>query len=104
MESAGGPGFAFVKDMNNSNHSERNTAENKPRPFRRSRTAENTVRTLDEVGEILGLSRQRVHDIETRAFKKLRHAFVRQMPSLELERDEQGSVCGLRDVERGSPA
>ncbi len=65
---------------------------------RRSRTAVEAVRSLDEVANILGLSRQRVHEIESRAFKKLRHALVQDMPSLELRHDEHGFVNGLREV------
>ena len=69
-----------------------------------ARGATHAVRTLDEVADILGLSRQRVHDIETRAFKKIRHALAEQLPSLKLERDEHGCVCGLKEAEHGSPA
>ena len=72
----------------------------KRRQARPSATVGNTVRTLDEVAEILGLSRQRVHEIETRAFKKIRQAFAEQMPALELERDENGAVCGLKEADR----
>ena len=48
------------------------------RPHRPSRRMNYTVRTLEEVASILGLSRQRVHEIERRALRKLRRSFARQ--------------------------
>jgi hypothetical protein len=82
-----------------------NLMPGKHRQFHSSaKTDGNAVRSLDEVADILGLSRQRVHDIEKRAFKKLRRAFVKNAPALELERDGRGSVCGLKEIEHGSPA
>ncbi len=83
---------SIINNPNHVNHSSvRNTAEKKPRSSRRTRMAENAVRSQEEVAKVMGLSRQRVQDIEKRAFKKLRHAFVEQMPSLEFERDERGA-------------
>lgn len=61
------------------------------------------ARTRDEVADIMGLSRQRVHDIEKVAFRKLRQAFMRQLPRLQSVRNDQGAVCGLRETEPGSP-
>jgi DNA-binding XRE family transcriptional regulator len=72
----------------------------KKRQQRQARKVVNAVRSLDEVADILGLSRQRVHEIESRAFKKLRHAFLESDPSLELQLDKDGLVCGLREVEQ----
>jgi hypothetical protein len=60
--------------------------------------ASNAVLSLTEVANRMGLSRQRVYEIEVIAINKLRHAFVREMPSLELRRDEYGRVCGLTEA------
>jgi len=68
-----------------------------------SRSTDHAVLSLAKVAEILGLSRQRVHEIETRAIRKLRHAFVREMPSLELRTDEYGQVRGLTETDYDSP-
>jgi Sigma-70, region 4 len=70
----------------------------------RRRSAANAVRSLDKVADMLGLSRQRVHAIEASAIKKLRHAFIREMPSLELRKDEYDRVCGLTETDFDSPA
>lgn len=74
-------------------------ATGKRRQPRQARKAVPAVRSLDEVASILGLSRQRVHEIESRAFQKLRHAFIQTVPSLELQLDKDGLVCGLRQVD-----
>jgi predicted DNA-binding protein YlxM (UPF0122 family) len=58
----------------------------------------NAALSLEEVANRMGLSRQRVHEIEARAINKLRHAFVREMPSLKLRKNENGRVCGLTEV------
>ncbi len=93
------PVNCYRQDMdrngNNSNH-------NRPDEIRQAGTEKNTVRSLDEVAAMLGLSRQRVHDIETRAFKKLRRAFAQQMAYLELQHDEQGMICGLKELDHSS--
>jgi hypothetical protein len=81
------------------NHLARTDMIGKNRRYRHSRAAVKAVRSLDEVAGILGLSRQRVYEIESRAFKKLREALVQDMPSLELRHDENGLVDGLREVE-----
>jgi len=70
----------------------------KRRQPRQARKAVPAVRSLEEVARILGLSRQRVHEIESSAFKKLRHAFIQSVPSLELQLDEDGLVCGLKEA------
>jgi hypothetical protein len=70
----------------------------------RPRRAANAVRSLHEVAEMLGLSRQRVHEIEASAIRKLRHAFVREIPSLEFRKDEGGKVCGLTEADCNFPA
>ena len=97
-----GPATANSKAMS---HSLRNMVAGKHRTFRPpAKTDSHTVRSLDEVANILGLSRQRVHDIEKRAFKKLRRTFVKNAPALELERDGRGSIRGLKEIEHGSLA
>jgi Sigma-70, region 4 len=55
------------------------------------------VRSLDEVADMIGISRQRVYEIEKRAFRKLRRALMQEMPTLELKWDHNGSVCGLSE-------
>jgi DNA-directed RNA polymerase sigma subunit (sigma70/sigma32) len=68
------------------------------RTWKQMRPVTHAVRSLDKVGNMLGLSRQRVHEIEASAIRKLRHAFVREMPSLKLRRNESGRVCGLTET------
>lgn len=65
----------------------------KPRP------SNYAVRSLATVGEMLGLSRQRVHEIEAAALRKMRHAFIREMPSLKLQTDDCGRACGLAETD-----
>lgn len=45
---------------------------------------------------MLGLSRQRVYEIEKRALNKLREAFLREIPTLEYKWN-RGGICGLRE-------
>lgn len=63
------------------------------------RSSGHAVRSLATVAVMLGLSRQRVHEIEADALRKLRHAFVREMPSLKLQMDDYGRVCGLTEAD-----
>ena len=63
------------------------------------RSSAYAVRSLATVAEMLGLSRQRVHEIEADALRKMRHAFVREMPSLRLQTDHCGRVCGLTEAD-----
>lgn len=55
-----------------------------------------TIHTLGEVAAMLGLSRQRVYEIEKRALNKLREAFLREIPTLEYKWN-RGGICGLRE-------
>ena len=71
-------------------HSTRTEAHAKNRRARQPRTTGHAVRSLDEVALILGLSRQRVHEIESRAFQKLREALAEEVPSLEPHRHGNG--------------
>ena len=86
------------------NHTARTETRAKVRRPRHPRMAVNAVRSLDEVAVILGLSRQRVYEIESRAFQKLRDALVHEVPSLELRHDQRGVVNGLTEVEPHSVA
>jgi len=83
-------------------HDER-PANGKKRQRRQAHQTVKALRSLDEVAQILGLSRQRVHEIESSAFRKLRHAFLEHMPSLQLQRDKDGFVCGLKEGNPDSP-
>jgi len=85
--------------MDGVNQSAPSEKHRKRRRIRQYRTPVNAIRSLDEVADILGLSRQRVYEIESRAFQKMRDAFVHEMPSLEFRRDEYGLVRGLKEVE-----
>jgi hypothetical protein len=76
-----------------------NKSDQKTNPnCRQPRSARYAVLSLEEVAILMGLSRQRVYEIEVIAINKLRHEFIREMPSLELRRDEYGQVCGLSEA------
>jgi Sigma-70, region 4 len=60
-----------------------------------------TIHTLDEVAALLGLSRQRVHEIEKRALNKLREAFLREIPALKYKWN-RGGICGLQELDNTS--